>query len=184
MAAFPDAKVILTVRDSQRWYESIMQTIYAVSRAPLEEDTPERRAHRAMVFEVIWDGLFDDRMDDHEHVIAVYEAHNQRVRDTVPAGRLLTLKAITTTGDQVSSVRVLVDGVAIAYLDSFGVAFGGDDYGVAEIPFGVTIGSGEEVLLEPAFGPAVDQTVVLGYLSEAGGGGVARSFAEPPRATR
>lgn len=91
MAAFPDAKVILTVRDSQRWYESIMQTIYAVSRAPLEQDTPERRAHRAMVLEVVWHGLFDDRMDDREHVVAVYEAHNRRVRDTVPAGRFLQL---------------------------------------------------------------------------------------------
>lgn len=89
LAAFPDAKVVLSVRDAGRWYESIMQTIYATSSQPLVEDTPQRRLHRKMSFEVIWDGLFDGRMDDREHVIAVYEAHNQRVRDTVPPAKLL-----------------------------------------------------------------------------------------------
>ena len=42
-----------------------------------------------MVFELIWDGIFDGRMDDKAFVIDQYLAHNQLVRDTVPSERLL-----------------------------------------------------------------------------------------------
>src|SRR5215207_8164290 len=33
MERYPDAKVILTVRDPQRWYESAYNTIYRITRA-------------------------------------------------------------------------------------------------------------------------------------------------------
>jgi hypothetical protein len=46
-----------------------------------------------MVFEVVWDGVFDGRMDDKAHVISVFEAHNQDVIDSVPADRLLVFEA-------------------------------------------------------------------------------------------
>ena len=42
-----------------------------------------------MAYKVIWDHTFDRRMDDKEHVIACYEAHNQRVIDSVPPEQLL-----------------------------------------------------------------------------------------------
>ncbi|NIP16143.1 MAG: sulfotransferase family protein [Pseudomonadales bacterium] len=90
---FPDAKVILTRRDPERWYDSVMNTIYPSSVARREMAEPETREHVDMVFEVIWDGLFDGRMDDKEHVIAVYEAHNQHVIDTLPPEKLLVFEA-------------------------------------------------------------------------------------------
>ena len=33
--------------------------------------------------------LFDNRMRDHDHVIAVYDRHNAQVRERIPAHRLL-----------------------------------------------------------------------------------------------
>ena len=42
-----------------------------------------------MAFKVIWEPVFDRRMEDKDHVIACYEAHNQKVIDTVPAEKLL-----------------------------------------------------------------------------------------------
>ncbi len=93
LAAFPDAKVILSRRDPQKWYTSVMNTIYQVSvgnRAKAEkEGDAQAKAAAQWAFEVIWGRVFDDRMDDKEHVIACYEAHNQAVIDEVPADALL-----------------------------------------------------------------------------------------------
>lgn len=97
MVAFPEAKVILSERDPEAWYASIMKTIYPSSlalRAHLEKNEKARQdpllqRRNEMVFEVIWDSLFDGRLDDKDHVIGVYLAHNQKVKDEVPADKLL-----------------------------------------------------------------------------------------------
>ena len=52
-------------------------------------------AQSDMVFEIIWDGTFQRRMEDRAHVIATYERHNQAVIDALPADRLLVYR----TGD-------------------------------------------------------------------------------------
>ncbi len=90
---FPQAKVILSRRDPERWYDSVMNTIYPSSAAGRHSKDPAIRSRVEMVFEVIWDGIFDGRMDEKEHVIGVYLAHNQRVIDSVPAERLLVFEA-------------------------------------------------------------------------------------------
>ena len=46
-----------------------------------------------MVFEVIWDGLFDGRMEDKDHVIGIYLEHNKAVKDSVPADQLLVFES-------------------------------------------------------------------------------------------
>jgi hypothetical protein len=71
----PDAKVILTIRDPQRWYESAYNTIY-------------RRATQ-FVSELVWEGDFDGRFGDREHAIEVFERHNEEVKRRVPPERLL-----------------------------------------------------------------------------------------------
>jgi hypothetical protein len=90
---FPGAKVILSQRDPESWYKSIMNTIYPSSAAGRDSEEPMVQAHTRMAFELVWDGLFDGRMDDKEHVIGVYLAHNQRVIDSVPADQLLVFEA-------------------------------------------------------------------------------------------
>jgi hypothetical protein len=88
---YPQALVILTVREARSWHHSCLRTIHALARAlpPLLQLVPIARQMRSMLFEVIWDGTFDGRFDDADHAIGVFEAHNQLVRDTIPAERLL-----------------------------------------------------------------------------------------------
>ena len=93
LACYPDAKVILSERDPEKWYASIMNTIYPSSLAAREMDHPEARRRSKMIFEVIWDGLFDGRLEDKEHVIGIYQAHNQNVKDKVPAEQLLVFES-------------------------------------------------------------------------------------------
>ncbi len=93
---YPEAKVILTLRDSQQWYTSVMNTIWKLSSKSLEEG--KRRGDDEMVerakmgHEVIWDGVFGGQMDDRDHVIGCFERHNQEVIDRVPADQLLVCR--------------------------------------------------------------------------------------------
>jgi hypothetical protein len=67
LASYPDAKVILTVRDPERWYDSARQTIYAVRTAfPgwLIPFVPRMRRLLAMTDRLIWDGVFGGRFED------------------------------------------------------------------------------------------------------------------------
>lgn len=95
-AVYPEAKVILTLRDSQQWYTSVMNTIWKFSsqaagesRTQLDEAGMERSM---MGDEIIWQGVFGGRMQDRDHVIECYERHNQEVIDTVPADKLLVYR--------------------------------------------------------------------------------------------
>ena len=89
MAVFPEAKVLLTLRDPEKWYESVMNTIWKFSSLGESSDDPARRKGAEMAFKVIWDPVFDRRMDDRAHVIEVFNTHNQKVIDTVPSDNLL-----------------------------------------------------------------------------------------------
>lgn len=100
MAAFPEARVILSERDPEAWYASIMKTIYPSSVALREHVKhagegvdPLLQRRSEMVFELVWDGLFDGRLEDKDHVISVYLAHNQQVKDEVPADKLLVFNS-------------------------------------------------------------------------------------------
>ncbi len=85
LECYPDAKVILSVRDPERWYASVMDTIYPASVAWRKSGG----AQPSMAFELIWDGVFNGRMQDKQYVIGKYLEHNQKVRDVVPQNRLL-----------------------------------------------------------------------------------------------
>jgi hypothetical protein len=84
---YPDAKVILTVRDPQSWYESACESIYR-ARSFLADD-PLSRQRRDIVGRTVWDGTFGGRFEDAEHAMAVFGEHNDEVRREVPAERLL-----------------------------------------------------------------------------------------------
>lgn len=101
VAAHPEAKVILTLRDPDRWYDSAEATIFAM-RARAEESPWSRALLRAIMplippmregirlaDEVIWDGTFGGRFPDRAHALAVFHEHNHQVQSTIPAERLL-----------------------------------------------------------------------------------------------
>lgn len=93
LAAFPDAKVILSTRDPLAWHESVMNTIWPSSRAAAASDDARQRAFGEWALRIIWDRVFDGRVEDRDHAIAVYEAHAAAVRAEVPAERLLEFEA-------------------------------------------------------------------------------------------
>jgi hypothetical protein len=80
---YPDAKVILTERDPEAWFKSTQATIFA-------RDMPDDAADPwiQMVLKVVGD-LFERRMHDHDKLVSVFNAHNARVRQVIPAERLL-----------------------------------------------------------------------------------------------
>jgi hypothetical protein len=101
VATHPRAKVILTVRDPDRWHESSLATIFGV-RARADESLLARAAIRLLgaaipgmrqgfqvVDDVIWEGTFGGRFADREHALRVYADHIRDVQETVPADRLL-----------------------------------------------------------------------------------------------
>jgi len=82
--AYPQAKIILTERDPDQWFTSTQATIFARMPTGPGADEPFPRMAGKVVCE-----LFDYRMHDRDHCISVFNAHNRRVRETIPADRLL-----------------------------------------------------------------------------------------------
>jgi hypothetical protein len=86
---YPHARFILSVRDSHKWHESVLETIFKALSSTPDAGDAQARTHRAMTRELILHRTFDGRLDDAAHAIAVYERHNQAVRDGISAHRLL-----------------------------------------------------------------------------------------------
>lgn len=92
LAAFPDARVVLTVREPARWHQSCLDTIYNAGRFPVRHLAaliPKVNEVFRMADEIIWDGTFQGRFTDRAHALAVYEAHIDAVKRHVPPERLL-----------------------------------------------------------------------------------------------
>ena len=91
-AAFPDAKVILTLRDPVAWFESLQATIVpSVTYGTEHADSAHARAVSDMVYRTIYQGLFLDRMTDRDFVLRVWQDHIEEVRRKVPPEQLLEL---------------------------------------------------------------------------------------------
>ncbi len=93
LAAYPDAKVILSLRDPESWYASVMNTIYPSSKQNLESEDPQRQAAGRWAMEIVWDRLFGGRMEDQDHVIDVFNKHNQDVMQSLGPDQLLVFEA-------------------------------------------------------------------------------------------
>jgi hypothetical protein len=87
-ARYPDAKVILTVRDRDAWYESIASTIFPAQRRPLPPPGDPHYAQLVMPRELILHGTFG-QIEDKAHVLSIYDAHNAAVRAAIEPARLL-----------------------------------------------------------------------------------------------
>ena len=90
---YPDAKIILSKRDSESWYRSITQTIFPTVTRPASESQRVGPEHRRMTRSLIIDRVFGGRHEDKAHVINVYEENTQRVLDELPEERRLIFDA-------------------------------------------------------------------------------------------
>jgi hypothetical protein len=97
---YPQAKVILTTRDPDKWYASALETIlrpkfrlslifHIVCKIPFSRRV--RRLPRLMISmnRIITKGVFGGRFTDKQHALRVYQQHYDEVMRTVPPHQLL-----------------------------------------------------------------------------------------------
>jgi hypothetical protein len=84
-AAYPDALVVLSVRDVDAWWTSASNTIFsaAVAERPADSPIPAGWPHDLI------SARFTPGWQDEAQAKAAYVEHNDAVRAGVPAGRLL-----------------------------------------------------------------------------------------------
>ena len=79
---FPEAKILLTHRDSESWYRSMENTILEVLRSSTEPHTIAGR--------LLKKGVFNDQVWDRDHIIATFEKNVADVQAAFSDDRLLT----------------------------------------------------------------------------------------------
>ncbi len=93
---FPDAKILLTTRTAESWYNSISKTIFKIindraNAAPADNPDPFDEMLRLMIVENTFKGDISDR----SHCIDVFNKNVQSVKDTFGGDRLF----VYTIGD-------------------------------------------------------------------------------------
>jgi hypothetical protein len=86
---YVDAKVILTVRDVNAWFESTQATVLSDATGTLLASAPKA------LFSIVHTMFLrsaGSKMHDRAHMIAWFERHNDEVRQTIDAERLLTFQ--------------------------------------------------------------------------------------------
>jgi hypothetical protein len=102
---YPEARVILTVREPRAWHKSCMRTIFMVYRRDLPSRIavglmriPLMMANRQLRnFNPVFDGVFrrhfgSGPIDDEDYAVEVFDRHVREVKETVPADRLLVYR--------------------------------------------------------------------------------------------
>ena len=98
MAAYPDAKVILTLhpKGPKTWYESTVETIYRMERSWLlrlfEPVIPVMCRIGPMVRHLVWERNHRGTLKDKAQAIRRYEEHIEEVKAAVAPDRLLIMK--------------------------------------------------------------------------------------------
>ena len=93
MDHYPDAFVLLSLRDGASWFKSATDTIFRSMREGLASGNATLQERLLMAKEIIVDGTFDGDLSDRDAAIAVYEANVARARATVPQERLIEFDA-------------------------------------------------------------------------------------------
>ena len=81
---YPQAKVILTVRDPEKWFDSTNETIHSVEFARFIKNTPWGE----MIQKTVYDTM-DNRMQDREFMVSFFENRTQEIINTIAPERLL-----------------------------------------------------------------------------------------------
>ena len=84
---YPDAKVVHTVRDPEKWFTSVQSTIFAeewIRFLPTSEAGPYMQA--------TINDYFENRMNDHDYLVRRFNEHTEAVRQTIDPDRLLVFE--------------------------------------------------------------------------------------------
>jgi hypothetical protein len=85
---YPDAKVILTIRDPGEWHSSLSKALLPLRRS-LTQWLPWKSRIARLTDEVIWDGTFAGRAHEREFAVARFLRHTGEVRAVIDSKRLL-----------------------------------------------------------------------------------------------
>ena len=94
MEKYPDAKVLLNVRDPEAWYKSMTETVYRVSKPSFPRSlvplfVPRLRRFIRMSRKIIWKNTFKKPFEDKAYALKVFNDHIAEVKRVVPAEKLL-----------------------------------------------------------------------------------------------
>lgn len=130
---YPQAKVVLTVRDPDAWYRSVLCTTYRASPPPLRTalfalrlpfSVRLRRLLRALnLARGVWRKDFGGRFENRDDALATYRAHLKEVRRVIPEERLLVYDVREGWGPLCDFLGVPVPEVPFPHLNdraSFG----------------------------------------------------------------
>jgi hypothetical protein len=87
--AYPEAKVLLSVRSPESWYASVRGTIYQSMSNAHNISNEAARSHLEMARKIVLEDTFDGRFEDAEYAMGVFEQHNADVVAAIPPERLL-----------------------------------------------------------------------------------------------
>lgn len=85
---YPDAKVVLSVRDPEKWFESTQATIFSEQSVQRMSRTPMK----PFIEKTAWK-LFGERIHDRDFMIDAFNRHNAEVQRVIPPSRLLVYEA-------------------------------------------------------------------------------------------
>ena len=83
-AYYPDAKVVLTIRDANKWFESTNETIHSAEFARFMKNSP----FGDMIQKTMWDRM-ENRMQDRGYMVEFFNRHSTEISDSIAADRLL-----------------------------------------------------------------------------------------------
>ncbi len=97
---YPEAKVILTVRDPEKWYKSAYSTIYSFDPGislklkllfSLPFSSIARHLFRVvkLIDRSIWQLFFEGKFEDKDYAINHFKKHLEDVKNRIPADKLL-----------------------------------------------------------------------------------------------
>ena len=92
---WPDAPVLLNIRDKDGWYQSCLQSIHAAAeagtRGELGGGTQPAPSFEVMkvINGIVWDGTFKGRFRDKEFAFETFDRHYEGVRSAIPEDRML-----------------------------------------------------------------------------------------------
>jgi hypothetical protein len=87
---YPTAKVVLSVRDPDEWFDSVQATIVPFLAARGHHSSPHVNAICEMGHETVAVQVFNGRISERQHATQVFKNHIADVQSEIPAGRLLT----------------------------------------------------------------------------------------------
>ena len=85
---YPDAKVLLSVRDPEQWFESTQATVFSDQMRGMHSGTPMEA-----FFAKVVTAEFGERIHDRDFMLAQFERRRQEVIAAIPAPRLLVYDA-------------------------------------------------------------------------------------------